>query len=687
MIHPTSSRSHLTSWPPRIGRGGGAAAAWVLTYGLWVMLAPSLGSPLEGLIDRVAVLPLRLGIAVTALFLATRPALDPRAQRAFRLLGASFAISTGASLVRILGIGGGLDPRIALALSVPQVGLMLAGLWQLAVLRRAADRLDDWLDAGAIVLGLFLLGSYFIAAGNPFDSLLLGSQRWLFLIYLVADVIAVLFAATAWFRRPPGVARDAIGLVMIGFALIAISDLVLDQRAQRALTQRSDGVSLATAVALFLVFAGLDLQRRFPPTTSEPDRPRRAGRDVVAPAAILLSTLPMLDLVWSGADHGSHLEFHVTGVVALLVLVLIRQHRSREQTLRLARERTAADARFRSLVQRSSDAILQVSTDHVIEWASPSAGELAGRMPAMLVGKRVEEIAHPDDADRLRTFLANASQPYARNAAVRWRLGRAERWHEVESVVTDLTADPDVRSMVLNTRDVSERVRLEQQLRQSQKLEAVGRLAGGIAHDFNNILAAIISHAELVRVDLPHGDARAADLLEIEQTAQRGAVLTRRLLSFSRPEVGELHPRSLTGVLRAMEPMLRRLLIDRVELDLDLGEQDLWVCTVEGQLEQVLMNLAINARDALPEGGVVMISVRPRTIRPGEGSIAGAHPGLGRTHRPRCRRGDGRRYAHATLRTVLHDESQRARHRAGTLDRPRHRASSRRPHPRRERAR
>jgi signal transduction histidine kinase/ActR/RegA family two-component response regulator len=259
-----------------------------------------------------------------------------------------------------------------------------------------------------------------------------------------------------------------------------------------------------------------------------------------------------------------------------------------------------------------------VSHTHLIEWASPSAGELAGTIPALLVGRPVGDFAHPEDRDRLAVFLANAAEPFARNAALRWRMGRGERWHDVESVVSDVAAEDGTHSLVLNTRNVTERVRLEQQLRQAQKLEAVGRLAGGIAHDFNNILAAIITLAQLVQQVLPEGDERSADLKEIEETAQRGAVLTRRLLSFSRPEVGQLRTQALGAVLRGMEPMLRRLLVGQVDLELDLAREDLWVRTADGQIEQILMNLAINARDAMPEGGTVRVRTRALNVKPGD---------------------------------------------------------------------
>jgi PAS domain S-box-containing protein len=485
-----------------------------------------------------------------------------------------------------------------------------------------------WLDAGVIVLSGFLLASHFLVGGHPFGGAHLGATRWLFLLYLVADTVAVLFVATAWFRRPPGVGRSALGLLTLGFALIAVMDIHYDQAVQRGTWLNGGPLDVGVAVSFTLLVLGLDLQRRRPPE-SRPRRPgMRRGRDIVAPIAIIAATLPLVILAWSPVPDLRELPFLVTGVAVLLVLVLARQHLARQLAATHARERAAADARFRSLVQRSSDAILQLAPDHTIAWASPSAGQLTGTIPALLIGRRITEIAHPEDRDRLAVFLANARESFSRHAVLHWRLGRADAWHDVESVVSDLTRDEAVHGLVLNTRDVSERVRLERQLRQSQKLEAVGRLSSGIAHDFNNILAAIITHAQLVRDQLPADDERAADLMEIEQTAQRGAVLTRRLLAFGRPEAGEVRTQHLSRVVRDMEPMLRRLLVSQVELQLDLAEDGLWVSMAGGQLEQVVMNLAINARDAMPGGGTVRVRTRLRHIAHGDrGAPRGIKPG------------------------------------------------------------
>jgi signal transduction histidine kinase/ActR/RegA family two-component response regulator len=155
---------------------------------------------------------------------------------------------------------------------------------------------------------------------------------------------------------------------------------------------------------------------------------------------------------------------------------------------------------------------------------------------------------------------------------------------------------------------VAERQTLELQLRQAQKMEAVGRLAGGVAHDFNNLLTAIRSYADLMLEDMPVWDAKRSDVLEIRTAAQRATKLTAQLLAFGRKQM--LQPRVLdTGaVLNEVQGMLQRLLIEDISLQLQTPA-GLWAVKADrGQLEQVIVNLAVNARDAMPHGGALTIS-------------------------------------------------------------------------------
>ncbi len=165
--------------------------------------------------------------------------------------------------------------------------------------------------------------------------------------------------------------------------------------------------------------------------------------------------------------------------------------------------------------------------------------------------------------------------------------------------------------------DITERLELETQLREAQKLEAVGRLAGGVAHDFNNVLMAITGLSGMLLEDLPASDPMRDDVEQIQKAADRAASLTRQLLAFSRKQMLQPTEMNLNVAITDMERMLRRLIGEDVEL-VTVLEQDVWTVKADpGQIEQVLMNLVVNARDAMPEGGRVTISTRNVAIDEG----------------------------------------------------------------------
>jgi signal transduction histidine kinase len=205
-------------------------------------------------------------------------------------------------------------------------------------------------------------------------------------------------------------------------------------------------------------------------------------------------------------------------------------------------------------------------------------------------------------------------------------------WKVVEALGRSLHGDPR-SGIVVNARDVTERVaaeaalrRTEDQLRQAHKMEAVGRLAGGIAHDFNNVLTAIFGYTDLLLEQIPPGEEMRADVEEIRRAAERAAALTRQLLAFSRKQI--LQPRviDLNEVAGSVERMLSRLVGADVKVVFSPGT-GLWPVRADpGQIEQVLMNLSANARDAMPEGGELRIATANRVL--GEGDLANL-PGLG----------------------------------------------------------
>lgn len=162
------------------------------------------------------------------------------------------------------------------------------------------------------------------------------------------------------------------------------------------------------------------------------------------------------------------------------------------------------------------------------------------------------------------------------------------------------------------SQDITEQRLLEEQVQQSQKLEAVGRLAGGVAHDFNNLLTIILGFVEMLRADLSDQDELVAHLDDIEQAADSATALVRQLLAFSRKQVIEMRPLDLNEVLLGMQAMLPRLIPEDIMIEfLPAARDDLWVKADRGQLEQVILNLAVNARDAMPLGGRLTLETAP----------------------------------------------------------------------------
>jgi signal transduction histidine kinase/ActR/RegA family two-component response regulator len=172
-------------------------------------------------------------------------------------------------------------------------------------------------------------------------------------------------------------------------------------------------------------------------------------------------------------------------------------------------------------------------------------------------------------------------------------------------IVTYAAAPPDM--VIVHGEDVTDRQKLEQQLRQAQKMEAIGRLAGGVAHDFNNILSVILSYSEMHLESMRPSDPFRDDLDEIHKASQRAVGLTRQLLAFSRQQILKPQIIDLNDTLRGLQSMLRRIVGEDVELALLLTDEPRGVSADPGQIEQVIMNLVVNARDAMPTGGKLTI--------------------------------------------------------------------------------
>src|SRR6266513_5385748 len=283
----------------------------------------------------------------------------------------------------------------------------------------------------------------------------------------------------------------------------------------------------------------------------------------------------------------------------------VRGALERERMKRLLRER---EEYFKSLIEQAMDIIAVLDADGAVRYASPSVLPLLGYGAEELVGRHIFDLVHPDDVEAAMTVFAEGVATGQGGRVLGLQVRHKDgTYRSLEAIGRYLLDDPVVRGVVINARDVTERRSLERQLLQAQKMEAVGRLAGGIAHDFNNVLTAIFGYADLLTEEFPAGSPARQDLEEIRKAATRASALTRQLLAFSRQQVLAPVVLSVNDLVDDVGKMLRRLVGEDVELRLILARDAGNVRADSGQLQQVIMNLVVNARDAMPTGGKLVI--------------------------------------------------------------------------------
>jgi two-component system, cell cycle sensor histidine kinase and response regulator CckA len=259
---------------------------------------------------------------------------------------------------------------------------------------------------------------------------------------------------------------------------------------------------------------------------------------------------------------------------------------------------------FRMLLEHGSDVILTLDRQWRIGFAGPSLPRVLGWTPDQVARRPLNEFIHPEDADGVRAALEATAARSGFGEPIAFRFRHADGgWRSLEAVGNHPRDWTGPEHIIVSARDITPRERLEYQLRQAQKMEALGRFAGGVAHDFNNLLTAIQGYASLILLDLGPQDPRREDLEEIRKASERAAALTRQILAFSRGQVGEPEPADLNEVVSDLERMLPRLIGEDVALVTVLDPALRLVHADPRQLEQVIMNLVVNARDAMPDGG------------------------------------------------------------------------------------
>jgi signal transduction histidine kinase/ActR/RegA family two-component response regulator len=311
------------------------------------------------------------------------------------------------------------------------------------------------------------------------------------------------------------------------------------------------------------------------------------------------------------------------------------------RVMRRARER------YELLLQTAPDMILSVDRDGVIVSANEAARLFAMRTESGLpdaprekkkrtsagsgfIGRQVALLAYPDDRESLATDIYSAGEGQSRQRELRLTSTGDPGWYLVSC--NPIREEERITGVLVVAREITARKRQEEMVRrseettrQAQKMEAIGRLAGGVAHDFNNLLTVIGTYCELLKQGVTEGNARLADVDEIYNATVRAAALTNQLLTFSRKQVLQPKLLNLNEIVAGMEEMLRRLIDTGIRIETSAFASLSQLRADPAQMEQVLLNLAVNARDAMPNGGMLRIETDEAFL---DAAYAAAHPGV-----------------------------------------------------------
>ena len=276
-----------------------------------------------------------------------------------------------------------------------------------------------------------------------------------------------------------------------------------------------------------------------------------------------------------------------------------------EEALRQSRQR------FQRFFADAPVGVALLDREGRFDEANRALGRLFGLPPAELIGRPLVDFLPESEARPVARRLAEAAaNPQSMAAPIEVRL-KGPRERSASLFVSRLDAPEEARGgLILHFIDTTEQKSLETQFAQSQKMQAVGQLAGGVAHDFNNLLTAMIGFCDLLLLRFRPGDPSFADIMQIKQNANRAANLVRQLLAFSRQQTLQPRVLSITDVLAELSHLLRRLIGENIELKVVHGRELGLVKVDQGQLEQVIINLAVNARDAMAGGGTLAIRTR-----------------------------------------------------------------------------
>ncbi|MEZ4589167.1 MAG: response regulator [Gemmatimonadales bacterium] len=521
----------------------------------------------------------------------------------------AFASIVGYELVAVLAallVAAGVIGVWASALlffeSVLWVGLFL--LWPPAP-RAAASRIYLWIDVAIVAIAAGVTIWYLQVRPTTVGQAADWTQRTMSTVSWAAALVGLSAAVVRGSAAELEVAHRFLAAALVLLLMVNVGLLLFSLPGPIAWFVPALQ-ALVMGALLLLVTEAIRRGWRWPGRIRVP-----ADANIAPPLAVAAVGFLLIMITVRSRDFG--LTVVLTGAMVVTLLLLARQVVTMRENARLLAERAAyeTNARIAALVRHTSDIILVTDAEFRIRFASPSAEGLWSDRALELFGADVRELVDEMDRADADRALADSLKRPAQSSVARWRMPGAEgKTRRIEAVITSLLHEPSVNGVILTLRDQTERAELEEQLAQAQKMEAVGQLAGGIAHDFNNLLTTVLGHSELGMDSLEEDHPVRTDLSQIRKAAEMAAALTNQLLAFSRRQVIEPKVIDVHESLHQVSSLIKRLIEARVETVLQVDKDVGHVRMDPSQLEQAVLNLAINARDAMPQGGTLTISAR-----------------------------------------------------------------------------
>jgi PAS domain S-box-containing protein len=590
---------------------------WVPLSGIFVLWL--LSAPKRTLLMRRCCIFFLL-LVVTAVVLALirasrRPGLAPRFRAGLRWIAMGLFMEIPGALVLLLE--GYLHPGDTSPFNLADVFFLLTypfiltGLFLMPKAERRSARLGRLVvDSAVFVVGAGLPLWFFAVKPGLTDAS--GPAIVPILAYPFVTFAGIVFLNIILLTRVPMPSQRAFKMLALAIAVSWLADLLflLDSVQGFISTGTINWINVLNALALAGFLRASD--------RIETDEVAPAGKANPAASGMLpLVTIVLVGawlLVFIARGHAGPdaMPKVIWCLVLLFVVLFLREICVLRQAVRwMASEvEREGNARAEILVRHSSDVIMVVDPLRIVQFASPAVATALGCPADSIVGRPLLELAHPEDAAKGSEFLERIILHPEAPQSIQWRLRHSGgAYREFESVGSDVASESGVNGLVINSRDISGRLVIEEKLRQAQKLQALGQLVGGIAHNFNNILTSTMMRL----TDLRRNTRLPADMIEeigaLEREARRSADLTKKLVSFGQQQFLRKRSIDLRELVSSLRPEMAKLLGNRISLDVTGGSSPEWVEADVALMEQVVLSLATNARDAMPQGGSLTIDI------------------------------------------------------------------------------